>query len=176
MTAFQSPGISLRARTSPLALAVAAARPDAVVHAVEADPAALSWARRNIAAHTDSGGTPVTLHAADVRWPDLLPELESRVDLVLCNPPYVAEGAELGPGVAEHEPAEALFAGGDGLDAYRVLAAQIPRLLGRGGLAAVEIGFDQGEGACAIMTRDGLKCRIAHDLSDRPRALLLTHD
>ena len=39
-------------------------------------------------------------------------------DLILCNPPYVAEGAELGPGVREYEPDEALFAGEKGLDAY----------------------------------------------------------
>jgi release factor glutamine methyltransferase len=102
--------------------------------------------------------------------------IEERFDLVLCNPPYVAEGAELGPGVAEHEPAEALFAGGDGLDAYRIIAPQIPRLLANGGLAAVEIGFDQADGACAILARDDLRCRLARDLADRPRALLLTHD
>jgi release factor glutamine methyltransferase len=102
--------------------------------------------------------------------------IRDRFDLILCNPPYVAEGAELGPGVAEHEPAEALFAGTDGLDAYRVLAPQIPELLAPKGLAAVEIGFDQAEGACAIMTGSGLKCRVARDLAERERALLLTHD
>jgi release factor glutamine methyltransferase len=100
--------------------------------------------------------------------------ITERFDLILCNPPYIAEGAELGPGVAEHEPAEALFAGADGLDAYRVLAPQIPELLAPAGLAAVEIGFDQADGACAIMAQGGLKCRVARDLADRPRALLLT--
>jgi release factor glutamine methyltransferase len=102
--------------------------------------------------------------------------VDERFDLILCNPPYIAEGAELGPGVAEHEPAEALFAGADGLDAYRVLAPQIAPRLAAAGLAAVEIGFDQAEGACAIVSRDGLKCRLARDLAERPRALLLTHD
>jgi len=103
-------------------------------------------------------------------------DIRERFDLILCNPPYVADGAELGPGVAEHEPAEALFAGTDGLDAYRVLAPQIPKLVAPKGLAAVEIGFDQAEGACAIMKESGLKCRIARDLANRERALLLTHD
>ena len=102
--------------------------------------------------------------------------IDETFDLVLCNPPYVAVGAELGPGVAEHEPAEALYAGSDGLDAYRVLAPQIAPLLAPGGLVAVEIGFDQAEGACAILAGDGLKCSLARDLADRPRALLLTHD
>jgi release factor glutamine methyltransferase len=68
-----------------------------------ADAAALSWARRNVEAHAAAGGPPVALHAADVRWPDLLPELETRVDLVLCNPPYVPDGTPVPPEVASFD-------------------------------------------------------------------------
>lgn len=100
--------------------------------------------------------------------------LSERFDLILCNPPYVAEGAELGPGVREFEPDEALFAGAEGLDAYRALAPQLPRLLNPGGLAAVEIGHDQADAVTALLARDGLHARIAEDLADRPRAVLLT--
>ena len=95
-------------------------------------------------------------------------------DLILCNPPYVAEGAELGAGVREFEPDEALFAGAEGLDAYRALASQLPRLLNKGGLAAVEIGHDQAEAVSALLARDGLQMRVAQDLASRDRALLLT--
>jgi release factor glutamine methyltransferase len=95
-------------------------------------------------------------------------------DLILCNPPYVAEGAELGPGVREYEPDEALFAGEKGLDAYAELAPQLPRLLNKQGLAAVEIGHDQAKAVPALLARDGLKARIANDFGDRPRAVLLT--
>jgi release factor glutamine methyltransferase len=95
-------------------------------------------------------------------------------DLILCNPPYVAEGAELGPGVAEYEPDEALFAGSEGLDAYRELAPQLPGLLAKNGLAAVEIGSDQGESVPPILARDGLSATVAPDLGGRPRAVLLT--
>jgi len=95
-------------------------------------------------------------------------------DLILCNPPYVAEDAELGPGVREYEPDEALFAGKEGLDAYRKLAPQLPRLLNKGGLAAVEIGHDQAEAVTALMARDGLQARVANDLAGRARAVLLT--
>lgn len=95
-------------------------------------------------------------------------------DLILCNPPYIAEGAALGPGVREYEPDEALFAGVHGLDAYRALAPQLPKLLGRAGLAAVEIGPDQAEAVTALLARDGLKAAVANDLADRPRAVLLT--
>lgn len=95
-------------------------------------------------------------------------------DLVLCNPPYIAEGAELGPGVREFEPDEALFAGSEGLDAYRELAPQLPRLLNRRGLAAIEIGPGQATAVTALLERDGLKARVAEDLGGRPRAVVLT--
>lgn len=95
-------------------------------------------------------------------------------DLILCNPPYVAEGAELGAGVREFEPDEALFAGSEGLDAYRELAPQLPRLLNKGGLAAVEIGHDQADAVRGLLARDGLHARVAQDLADRDRAVLLT--
>lgn len=95
-------------------------------------------------------------------------------DLILCNPPYVAEDAELGPGVREYEPDEALFAGKEGLDAYRELAPQLPRLLNKGGLAAVEIGHDQAAAVTRLLARDGLQAEVATDLANRDRAILLT--
>ena len=95
-------------------------------------------------------------------------------DLILCNPPYIAEGEELGPGVREYEPDEALFAGDEGLDAYRALAPQLPRLLNPGGLAAFEIGPEQGDAVSSLLARDGLQASIANDLAGRPRAVLLT--
>ena len=52
-----------------------------------------------------------------------------------------------------------MFAGKEGLDAYRALGPQLPRLLGRGGLAAIEIGYDQAEAVTALLERDGLRAR-----------------
>lgn len=100
--------------------------------------------------------------------------IKERFDLVLCNPPYVAEDADLGPGVREYEPDEALFAGKEGLDAYRELGPQLPRLLSPGGLAAVEIGQDQAEAVTELLAREGLSAKVANDLAERPRAILLT--
>jgi release factor glutamine methyltransferase len=60
---------------------------------------------------------------ADLRLGDWAEGIKERFDLVLCNPPYVRTGDELGPGVREYEPDEALFAGADGLDAYRTLSS-----------------------------------------------------
>ena len=95
-------------------------------------------------------------------------------DLILCNPPYIADSAELGPGVREYEPDEALFAGEEGLDAYRALAPQLPQLLEKGGLAAVEIGCDQAAAVTKFLARNGLGAKVAHDLAGKHRALLLT--
>jgi release factor glutamine methyltransferase len=100
--------------------------------------------------------------------------IEESFDLILCNPPYVAEGAALGPGVREYEPDEALIAGESGLEAYRALAPQLPRLLNKGGLAAVEIGHDQASAVTALLQREGLRARVVNDLAERPRAVLLT--
>ena len=111
----------------------------------------------------------------DLRLGDWAQGIDERFDLVLCNPPYVRTGDELGPGVREFEPDEALFAGADGLDAYRTLSSQLPRLIEAGGLGAVEIGHDQAEDVTPILARDGLKSTVADDLGGRPRAVLLTH-
>ena len=100
--------------------------------------------------------------------------IKEKFDLILCNPPYVAEGADLGPGVREYEPDEALFAGKEGLDAYRVLAPQLSQLLNPGGLAAIEIGYDQADVTSELLARDGLVAKVANDLAGRPRAVLLT--
>jgi release factor glutamine methyltransferase len=94
-------------------------------------------------------------------------------DLVLINPPYVAETAELAPEVIDHEPAEALFAGSEGLDEYRRLAPEVGRLIAPGGLAAIEIGHDQAKAVRDMLEGEALHPRLAHDLAGRPRAMLI---
>jgi release factor glutamine methyltransferase len=100
--------------------------------------------------------------------------IKDKFDLILCNPPYIAEGTSLGPGVREYEPDEALFAGREGLDAYRELAPQLPSLLHPGGLAAVEIAPDQAATVTELLSREGLGGRVAQDFAGRDRAVLLT--
>ncbi len=141
--------------------------PDATGLGTDASEAALGYALRN-AERLGLGSR------AEFRIGDWAQGIDQRFDLVLCNPPYVAEGAETGPGVADYEPPEALFAGPEGVEEYRRLAPQIPRLLAPGGLAAIEIGFDQAETAAALFEEQGLSVGIARDLGGRPRALLIT--
>jgi release factor glutamine methyltransferase len=111
---------------------------------------------------------------AKFRIGDWAEGIDEKFDLILCNPPYVAEHEPLGAGVAEHEPEEALFAGPEGLDSIRRLAPEIPRLLAPGGLAAVEIGAAQGEAALRLLKPKGLEAGIVQDLGGRDRAVLLT--
>lgn len=163
--------VDLCTGTGALALGIAARRPDAVVHAVEADPAALTWAGRNLADHVAAGGTPIALHHADVRSPDLLLELEAHVDLVLCNPPYVPAGAVLPPEVVDWDPPGAVFAGPDGLDVIRpVIAASAP-LLRYGGVLAIEHDDTHGEVVPALLRRRRVLADVEEhlDLAGRPR-------
>jgi len=96
-----------------------------------------------------------------------------RFDLILANPPYVESEAELPASVALHEPAGALFAGPDGLDAYRVLVPQLPGLLEPKGCVVLEIGAMQHVAVGRIAARHGFTADLHRDLAGRPRALVL---
>lgn len=159
--------VDLCTGSAALALAFAAARPDATVHAVELDPAALSWARRNIAAHGDR----VLLHADDVRRPDLLPELEARVDLVVCNPPYVPDATPVPPEVSDWDPAVAVFGGPDGLALVPAVIAAAATLLRYGGALAIEHDDTHADAVPALLRRRRVLTDVqAHvDLAGRPR-------
>jgi release factor glutamine methyltransferase len=94
-------------------------------------------------------------------------------DLILANPPYVEDEAKLAASVRNHEPAGALFAGPQGLDAYRILIPQIPALLAPQGVALVEIGAALAAPVSALAEAAGLTVKLHRDLADRPRALEL---
>ena len=140
--------------------------PKALGLGIDSSEAALYYAERNAA----------RLGMADratFRLGDWADGVEARFDLILCNPPYVAEDADTGVGVREYEPHEALFAGPEGLDHYRRLAPQVGKLLADGGLAAIEIGFDQEESVSRLFADQGLSPSIARDLGNRARAILI---
>jgi release factor glutamine methyltransferase len=99
--------------------------------------------------------------------------LDEPFDLILANPPYISTSAMLPRDVLHHEPHMALFAGADGLDAYRLLAPQIGRLLASGGLAAIEIGFDQGRSAAALFEAENMVVTVRRDLAQRERCLVI---
>ena len=163
--------IDLCTGSGALALAVAVARPDAVVHAVERAPGALAWARRNMERHRDAGGTEVDLRGGDVFDSRLLLDLESAADLVMANPPYVPDGAQVPPEVSRHDPGEAVFAGPDGLAVIRPLVSVMAGLTKVGGVLAIEHDDSQGESVPALLAGRGVLAQVQDhaDLTGRPR-------
>lgn len=85
--------------------------------------------------------------------------LEDEFDLIVSNPPYIpsADIAGLESEVRQHDPLLALDGGTDGLDAYRAIAADAPRLLRPGGLLVFELGIGQEEAVAALMRHAGFE-------------------
>ncbi|MFO1260615.1 MAG: peptide chain release factor N(5)-glutamine methyltransferase [Sphingomonadaceae bacterium] len=110
---------------------------------------------------------------AELRIGNWFEGIDECFDLILANPPYIATDAMLPRDVAEYEPHLALFAGADGLDAYRILAPALSAHLALGGMAAVEIGFDQGETAAVLFAEQGFSVSVLNDLGGNPRCLKL---
>jgi release factor glutamine methyltransferase len=113
---------------------------------------------------------------ADFRSSNWGAGIDARFDLVLCNPPYIAESERpaLAPEVIEHDPPGALFAGADGLDAYRAVLPGLARLLAPGGAAAFEIGARQAAAVRAIAEDCGLAVgEVRRDLAGRDRCVVL---
>ena len=111
---------------------------------------------------------------ASFRLGDWAKGLNGQFDLILCNPPYIGDTEKLMPDVADHEPPGALFAGPDGLDDYRRIIPDLPRLLAPDGVAILEIGATQHISVRKLAEAAGFKVACHQDLGGRDRALLLT--
>lgn len=90
-----------------------------------------------------------------IDWADYKPK--GRCDVLISNPPYIAESErdDLAPEVLDYDPHNALFAGADGLDAYRTLARLAPQWLRPGGLAFYEIGYKQAKAVKELLEAHG---------------------
>ena len=148
-----------------LALALARHWPEARVLGIDDSDAALAYARGNAA------GTTVELLHADAADTELLAELDGRVDLVVSNPPYVPDGAELEPEVLQHDPSHAVFGGPDGMAVITGIVRLAGRWLRPGGLFAVEHDDTTSQLTVELIGGTGLFDGIAArtDLAGRPR-------
>jgi release factor glutamine methyltransferase len=161
--------LDLGTGTGALLLAVLSELPAANGLGVDLKPEAAALAARN-AARLGLAGRARFLAG------DWAAALAGRFDLVLCNPPYIESAVipALMPEVARHEPASALDGGVDGLDAYRRIIADLPRLLAPHGVAVLELGAGQQAALEALAKAADLTpeaCRA--DLGGIPRALVL---
>jgi release factor glutamine methyltransferase len=135
---------------------------------IDRSPGALAVARRNAVAL--GLGERAAMREGDWTRAGWSADL-GRFDMVIANPPYVEDEAMLDASVRDYEPAEALFAGPDGLSDYRLLIPQLPGLLAPDGAAIVEIGHRQAAAVTTLAAAAGLTARVHQDLAGRDRAV-----
>ncbi|HJV71954.1 peptide chain release factor N(5)-glutamine methyltransferase [Ideonella sp.] len=153
--------VDLGTGSGAIALAVKHRHPAAAVSAVDLSEAALAVAQGN----AGRLGLAVDFHAGT--W--FAPLAGRRFDLVLSNPPYIAE-ADPHLAALQHEPALALTPGGDGLDAIRAIVAEARAHLRPGGWLLLEHGWDQAEAVAALLRAAGFDAvGTRRDLAGQPR-------
>ena len=164
--------VDLGTGSGAIAKAIADEVPAARVVAVERDPGALDYAKRNLA------GTGVTLLWADLaEMPASVGDLgpDGSVHVLVSNPPYLPTGrrGELSVDVRDHDPHAALFGGADGLDVIRVLEGVARRLLRDQGLVVVEHDDSHEQTAPELFESVGCWFDVTdhRDLTGRPRWL-----
>ena len=141
--------------------------PDAEGTGTDASPAALAVARENAA----SLGLAGRARFVEADW---CAGLSGAFDLVVSNPPYIAEAeiADLAPEPRLHEPRMALTPGGDGLGACRAIAAGLARLLAPGARVLIETGPGQTGAVAALLAAAGLEPEgVRCDLDGRGRVV-----
>ncbi|WP_287128222.1 peptide chain release factor N(5)-glutamine methyltransferase [Candidatus Cyanaurora vandensis] len=156
-----------------LAVGLARALPGVQVLAVDVDPQCLVVAQEN--------SQRLGLTTIELKLGSWLEPITGLVDAVVSNPPYIpqAQLAELAPEVRDHEPWLALVGGTDGLDAFRELVSQAPRVLKSGGLWAVEVMQGQAAQVMTLLHQAGyqeitgqpdLECNLRFVLARAPSA------
>jgi release factor glutamine methyltransferase len=141
-----------------IAVAIAHARPDADVTALDVSPAALTIAAENAARHATQGKSPVRFIESD--WYDALimqTAQQLSFDVIVSNPPYIVAGdAHLSQGDLRFEPVDALTDHRDGLSALRTIIAGAPAHLHTGhGWLLMEHGYDQAAAVRELLQSEG---------------------
>jgi release factor glutamine methyltransferase len=162
--------VDLCTGSGALAVALAHDRPGARIIAVDDSADALAYARRNSAA------TTIELIEADVTAPGLLSQHDDLVDLIVVNPPYIPDDAQLDPEVAQHDPAHALFGGPDGMRVIGPIVDLAARLLRPGASIGVEHDDTTADATTALFDRAGVFTDVVsrRDLAGRPRFVTAT--
>ena len=155
--------VDLGSGTGALAIAVARARPDANVYAVERSEAARAYLQRNV----EKLALQVNVVAGDMTDPELLAGIGA--DVVVTNPPYVPETPELQAEVYA-DPHEAVFSGADGMAAIRGLVPAVKQMLKDWGAVGIEHDDTTSEAVQAELRAGGFAdVRALEDLTGRAR-------
>jgi release factor glutamine methyltransferase len=163
--------LDLGTGSGAIAVAIASARPDARVWAVDRSPQALAVAARNAAKLLDPARPGGRMQWLEGDWYAALdPSLT--FDAIVSNPPYIASGdPHLDAGDLRFEPRSALTDEADGLSAIRTIIAGSRRFLASGGQLWLEHGYDQARDVRALLVEDGFcEVRSLSDLAGIERA------
>ena len=151
-----------------IAITLKLERPDLEITACDISPNALAIASAN----AKFLGANVRFIVSDVTQA-LLGE---QFDLIVSNPPYIANSEELMPEVAVYEPGLALFSGDTGLEFYERLAREAGHCLIDGGVISVEVGYRQAESVREVFEGYGWTwLETINDLSGTPRVVVAMH-
>jgi len=162
--------VDLGTGSGAIALSVATERVRTTVWATDADADALAVARANL---VGVGRAATRVTTVQGEWYDALPsELRGSVQLIVSNPPYVAEAVDLPAEVADWEPAGALYSGDDGLDDLGVIIAGAGTWLEPSGVLVCELSPEQAPAVVAMAAGHFAEVRVDADLSGRDRALV----
>ena len=153
--------IDLGSGSGAIAIALATENPLIRAIAVEKSSEALAWLKENVAKYSPD----LRVVHGDVS--DVLIDVKS--DYVIANPPYLPNSFTLPKEVLEHEPAEALFGGHDGMDIPKIFIDAAARLLKPGGGLVIEHEESQGEKIASAMAQDFELIELHYDLNHRPR-------
>lgn len=153
--------VDLGAGSGALALAIATEAPQTHVIAVEKSPRAIEWLKENVSFIDEK---------VRILESDVTSALDGvKCDVVIANPPYIPNTQELPRDVKDHEPAEALYGGEDGMKSPRLFISTASRLLKSGGFLAVEHHEEQGLEIAAVLSEDFTDILLHKDLTGRPR-------
>ncbi|MBW8825304.1 MAG: peptide chain release factor N(5)-glutamine methyltransferase [Acidobacteria bacterium] len=163
--------VDLGTGSGAIALAIATEVPAASVWAVDRSSLALEVARANLAG---IGRPGARVRIAEGDWFDALPaELRGQLQVVVANPPYVAEDDVLPAEVRDWEPHGALIAGPSGIEDLDRIVEEAPAWLDRPGALVVECAPHQTEVVASLAEAAGFdEVEVGLDLSARPRFVL----
>lgn len=170
--------VDLCTGSGAIALALATESEADAVHAVELSELAFAWAEQN--ARKIASDRPLEhlhLYMGDATAPEVLEELNGRVDVVVSNPPYIPpDSVPVDIEVREHDPEIALYGrGADGLKVPGDVLNRAQSLLKPGGVIIMEHAEVQAASLREMATERGWKrVETINDLTKRPRMLYAT--
>ncbi|MFI5260637.1 MAG: N5-glutamine methyltransferase family protein [Candidatus Paceibacteria bacterium] len=161
--------LDLCAGSGAVGCAALAKLPDTEVYFGEIDPAHQATIEKNIR-ENNLDATRATISIGDL----FEPFDGMQFDIIAANPPYVPTDRILPESVADYEPSLALFAGTDGLDFVRRIAAGLKEHLKEDGVAWIEIDRGHAEASRDLFTAQGFAAEIRNDQYEKPRIIVVS--